>query len=181
MPLLTLRHHNAPSACVGLSSNVVLTLPHALSGVSTQADLQGFFDPLPNHPKIIRVSYEFRGRQHYAEVPDHAPVVLPLAGTLSQKESCFMTSSHFPRTFSALSCVVGLCTSPSISMQRRLADLHLTMRGYARCYASGSRAYRSHAWGPRAVNMEKAGRGRTGGDRCSRALQVTGYLTHRPR
>ncbi|KAF8662369.1 hypothetical protein AX16_001174 [Volvariella volvacea WC 439] len=44
-----------------------------------KAGLQGFFDPAPGAPKVLRIRYQFRGREHYAEIPDYMPVVLPLA------------------------------------------------------------------------------------------------------
>ena len=45
-----------------------------------QSVLQGFSDPAPFTSKSLRVRYLFRGRMHYAEIPDNVPVVLPLAG-----------------------------------------------------------------------------------------------------
>jgi len=48
-----------------------------------QAALQGFSDPAPFTSKSLRVRYMFRGRMHYAEIPDYLPVVLPLAGLFS--------------------------------------------------------------------------------------------------
>ena len=45
-----------------------------------QAALQGFSDPAPFTSKSLRVRYMFRGRMHYAEIPDYLSVVLPLAG-----------------------------------------------------------------------------------------------------
>lgn len=45
-----------------------------------QAGIQGFCDPAPASPKLLRVRYLFRDRQHYAEIPDYVPVVLPLPG-----------------------------------------------------------------------------------------------------
>ncbi|OCH93953.1 DnaJ-domain-containing protein [Obba rivulosa] len=43
-----------------------------------KAGLQGFYDPVPNAAKMLRIRYTFRGREHYAEIPDYKPVVLPL-------------------------------------------------------------------------------------------------------
>lgn len=50
------------------------------SRVMSQAGIQGFYDPAPTSPKSLRVRYLFRDRQHYAEIPDYVPVVLPLPG-----------------------------------------------------------------------------------------------------
>jgi len=47
---------------------------------STQAALQGISDPAPFIAKSLRIRYLFRGRVHFAEVPDYLSVVLPLAG-----------------------------------------------------------------------------------------------------
>jgi DnaJ homolog subfamily C member 11 len=49
--------------------------------MGNQSGIQGFYDPAPECPKMLRVRYDFRGRTHYAEIPDHVPVVLPLAGS----------------------------------------------------------------------------------------------------
>jgi DnaJ family protein C protein 11 len=45
-----------------------------------QSGIQGFYDPAPSLSKSLRVRYVFRGRMHYAEIPDYVPVVLPLEG-----------------------------------------------------------------------------------------------------
>lgn len=45
----------------------------------TKSVLQGFSDPAPFTSKSLRVRYLFRGRMHYADIPDNVPVVLPLA------------------------------------------------------------------------------------------------------
>jgi DnaJ homolog subfamily C member 11 len=42
--------------------------------------MQGFYDPAPGVPKRLRMRYLFRGREHYGEVSDERPVVLPLQG-----------------------------------------------------------------------------------------------------
>lgn len=47
-----------------------------------QTALQGFSDPAPFATKLLRIRYSFRGHDHYAEIPDYLPVVLPLAGLL---------------------------------------------------------------------------------------------------
>ncbi|TFK41618.1 hypothetical protein BDQ12DRAFT_710665 [Crucibulum laeve] len=44
----------------------------------TKAGLQGFSDPSPFTDNVLRVHYLFHGRKHFAEIPDHIPVVLPL-------------------------------------------------------------------------------------------------------
>lgn len=49
-----------------------------------QSVLQGFSDPAPFTSKSLRVRYLFRGRVHYADIPDNVPVVLPLAGWFDQ-------------------------------------------------------------------------------------------------
>lgn len=46
-----------------------------------QSAIQGFVDPAPTLAKSLYVRYYFRGNKHYAEIPDHQPVVLPLKGT----------------------------------------------------------------------------------------------------
>ncbi|PPR02216.1 hypothetical protein CVT26_012108 [Gymnopilus dilepis] len=50
-----------------------------ISGGDSKTALQGFSDPAPFASKSLRIRYLFRGRQHYAEIPDYMPVVLPLA------------------------------------------------------------------------------------------------------
>ncbi|KAI0340380.1 DnaJ-domain-containing protein [Trametopsis cervina] len=50
-----------------------------IPGRRSKAGLPGFYDPAPSVPKCLRVHYTFRGRAHYAEIPDHLPAVLPLA------------------------------------------------------------------------------------------------------
>lgn len=45
-----------------------------------QLGIQGFCDPAPFAPKILRIRYQFRGFGHYAEIPDSVPIVLPQAG-----------------------------------------------------------------------------------------------------
>ncbi|KIM42338.1 hypothetical protein M413DRAFT_131727 [Hebeloma cylindrosporum] len=50
-----------------------------IPGGDTKAALQGFSDPAPFTLKSLRIRYIFRGRMHYAEIPDYLPVVLPLA------------------------------------------------------------------------------------------------------
>ncbi|KAF8899764.1 hypothetical protein CPB84DRAFT_1779906 [Gymnopilus junonius] len=50
-----------------------------IPGGDSKAALQGFSDPAPFAAKSLRIRYSFRGRQHYAEIPDYMPVVLPLA------------------------------------------------------------------------------------------------------
>lgn len=44
----------------------------------TQTILRGFYDPLESCAKRLSIRYEFRGREHYAEFGDSAPVLLPL-------------------------------------------------------------------------------------------------------
>lgn len=56
-------------------------LTHARRLVLPQAGIPGFFDPVAGVPKTLRIRYRFRGRAHYAEIPDYMPVVLPLKGT----------------------------------------------------------------------------------------------------
>lgn len=51
-----------------------------ISHIVRQAALQGFSDPAPFASKVLRIRYLFRGRMHYAEIPDYLPVVLPLSG-----------------------------------------------------------------------------------------------------
>lgn len=50
-----------------------------IPGGGSMANLQGFSDPSPSSPKSLRIRYLFRGRPHYANVPEHLPVVLPLS------------------------------------------------------------------------------------------------------
>jgi len=52
----------------------------AVVHVAWKAGIQGFYDPAPSSPKSLRVRYLFHDRPHYAEIPDHVPVVLPMRG-----------------------------------------------------------------------------------------------------
>ncbi|KAL1943812.1 hypothetical protein VTO73DRAFT_3630 [Trametes versicolor] len=52
-----------------------------IPGIRSKAGIPGFFDPVAGVPKTLRIRYRFRGRAHYAEIPDYMPVVLPLKGT----------------------------------------------------------------------------------------------------
>jgi len=49
-----------------------------IPGRQTKSGLQGFCDPAPNLPKVLKIWYSFRGRRHYASVDDSFAVVLPL-------------------------------------------------------------------------------------------------------
>ncbi|KAI0827143.1 DnaJ-domain-containing protein [Trametes gibbosa] len=49
-----------------------------IPGKRSKAGIPGFYDPVSGVPKTLRVRYKFRGRTHYAEIPDYLPVVLPL-------------------------------------------------------------------------------------------------------
>ncbi|OSD08750.1 DnaJ-domain-containing protein [Trametes coccinea BRFM310] len=49
-----------------------------IPGKRSKAGIPGFYDPVVGVPKTLRIRYKFRGRMHYAEIPDHMPVVLPL-------------------------------------------------------------------------------------------------------
>ncbi|RDX54743.1 DnaJ-domain-containing protein [Lentinus brumalis] len=49
-----------------------------IPGKRSKAGIPGFYDPVTGVPKTLRVRYKFRGRMHYAEIPDYMPVVLPL-------------------------------------------------------------------------------------------------------
>jgi len=74
--------HNSQVYVPGHRTKVV-TIPllsKSVVHVTLQAGIQGFYDPAPTSPKSLRVRYLFRGRQHYAEIPDCIPVVLPLQG-----------------------------------------------------------------------------------------------------
>jgi DnaJ family protein C protein 11 len=46
-----------------------------------QSGIQGFYDPIPSMAKSLQIHYTFHGQNHYAEIPDYLPVVLPLKGT----------------------------------------------------------------------------------------------------
>ena len=59
-------------------------------------------------PKSLRVRYKFRGREHYAEIPDYMPVVIPLKGTL-----CFPTQ-------------ICATTLVGIKLAKRLLSLYVT-------------------------------------------------------
>ncbi|KAK2461004.1 hypothetical protein APHAL10511_006945 [Amanita phalloides] len=50
-----------------------------IPGDQSKSGLQGFVDPAPFTSKVLRIRYLFSGREHYAEIADSAPVVLPLA------------------------------------------------------------------------------------------------------
>ncbi|KAI0634860.1 DnaJ-domain-containing protein [Trametes polyzona] len=49
-----------------------------IPGKRSKAGIPGFYDPVSGVPKTLRIRYKFRGRMHYAEIPDYLPVVLPL-------------------------------------------------------------------------------------------------------
>jgi len=49
-----------------------------IPGRRPKTHLHGFFDVLPGVPKVLTISYSFRDRPHYAEIPDNHPVTLPL-------------------------------------------------------------------------------------------------------
>ncbi|KAI0360473.1 DnaJ-domain-containing protein [Trametes cingulata] len=49
-----------------------------IPGKRSKAGIPGFYDPVSGVPKSLRIRYKFRGRMHYAEIPDYMPVVLPL-------------------------------------------------------------------------------------------------------
>ncbi|KIL63513.1 hypothetical protein M378DRAFT_25009 [Amanita muscaria Koide BX008] len=51
-----------------------------IPGDHPKIGLQGFSDPAPFALKALRIRYLFNGREHYAEMSDDAPIVLPLAG-----------------------------------------------------------------------------------------------------
>jgi len=51
-------------------------------GGRPKSALRGFYDPLPDCKKRLAVRYDFRGRSHYAEFQDLAPIVLPLESHL---------------------------------------------------------------------------------------------------
>lgn len=57
-----------------------LSLLWKLSDYQHQSGIQGFLDPTPSLEKSLRVRYLFRGNEHYAEIPDYLPVILPLKG-----------------------------------------------------------------------------------------------------
>ncbi|KAI0746997.1 DnaJ-domain-containing protein [Daedaleopsis nitida] len=50
----------------------------SIPGKRSKAGIPGFYDPVAGVPKALRVRYKFRGRMHYAEIPDYSPVVIPL-------------------------------------------------------------------------------------------------------
>ncbi|TCD67798.1 hypothetical protein EIP91_011926 [Steccherinum ochraceum] len=69
----------------GLEIDVTIPLQALVSksqlyipGRRSKVGLQGFRDPVPGVAKTLRVRYTFRGREHYAEIPDFKPTVLPL-------------------------------------------------------------------------------------------------------
>ncbi|KAL5514291.1 hypothetical protein ACEPAG_2379 [Sanghuangporus baumii] len=53
-----------------------------IPGETSKSLLRGFYDPLPECSKRLSVRYEFRGRMHYAEIGEHAPMILPLESHL---------------------------------------------------------------------------------------------------
>jgi hypothetical protein len=88
-------------------------------GVS-QAGIQGFYDPAPASPKLLCVRYLFRDRQHYAEIPDYVPVVLPLPGVSIVLIQAYLglTMLFRPRSSRELSGYLVLqtyCRSHSVS------------------------------------------------------------------
>ncbi|RXW20186.1 hypothetical protein EST38_g5676 [Candolleomyces aberdarensis] len=50
-----------------------------IPGGRSKSNLQGFSDPAVFTSKTLRIRYVFRGRSHYAAIPDYLPVVLPLS------------------------------------------------------------------------------------------------------
>ncbi|TDL24635.1 DnaJ-domain-containing protein [Rickenella mellea] len=77
---------------LGLSVDVTIPLQALvhnaqlyIPGNRPKYGLPGFYDPLPEFHKKLQIRYEFRGRSHYAEVADLAPVVLPLQDHLVEK------------------------------------------------------------------------------------------------
>ncbi|KAI0084716.1 hypothetical protein BDY19DRAFT_909620 [Irpex rosettiformis] len=66
--------------------------------LASPAGIPGFYDPAPSIAKSLRVHYTFRGRPHYAETPDHLPVVLPLEGELRALYSRFAARLHTTHT-----------------------------------------------------------------------------------
>ncbi|KAJ6484339.1 hypothetical protein C8R47DRAFT_551994 [Mycena vitilis] len=50
-----------------------------ISGRHPKSSIQGFLDPAPYIAKSLRVRYLFRGRMHFAEVPEYLSLILPLA------------------------------------------------------------------------------------------------------
>ncbi|KAI5120611.1 hypothetical protein M0805_008087 [Coniferiporia weirii] len=76
-----------PMADLGINVTIpVQSLVHNgqlfIPGRRSKSVLRGFYDPLPRCAKRLSVRYEFRGRPHYAEVGEHAPVLLPLESHL---------------------------------------------------------------------------------------------------
>ncbi|KAJ7770504.1 hypothetical protein B0H16DRAFT_1306809 [Mycena metata] len=72
---------------LGLSWDVTVPLQTSvrgsqiyISGRHSKSSIPGFLDPAPFTLKALRVRYLFRGRMHYAEVPEYLSLVLPLAG-----------------------------------------------------------------------------------------------------
>ncbi|KAF7974873.1 hypothetical protein HWV62_11131 [Athelia sp. TMB] len=63
-----------------------------IAGHRTKSGIQGFYDPAPSFAKSLRINYLFRGRPHFADVPDHRPVVLPLEGESTISNSMAHTS-----------------------------------------------------------------------------------------
>ncbi|KAF7350430.1 J domain-containing protein [Mycena venus] len=50
-----------------------------ISGRHPKSSIQGFLDPAPFTLKSLQVRYLFRGRTHFAEVPEYLSLILPLA------------------------------------------------------------------------------------------------------
>ncbi|KAJ6631122.1 hypothetical protein B0H10DRAFT_1938666 [Mycena sp. CBHHK59/15] len=71
---------------LGLSWDVTIPVQALVRGSQVhisarhpKSSIQGFLDPAPFTLKSLRVRYLFRGRMHFTEVPDHLPLILPLA------------------------------------------------------------------------------------------------------
>ncbi|KAJ6571713.1 hypothetical protein B0H19DRAFT_665443 [Mycena capillaripes] len=71
---------------LGLSWDVMIPLQTLvrssqiyISGRHPKSSIQGFLDPAPYTVKSLRVRYLFRGRMHFAEVPEYLSLILPLA------------------------------------------------------------------------------------------------------
>ncbi|KAL5521675.1 hypothetical protein ACEPAF_2423 [Sanghuangporus sanghuang] len=70
-----------------------------IPGESSKSLLRGFYDPLPECSKCLSVRYEFRGRMHYAEIGEHAPLVLPLESHLVEHMDDKWSKPNVPRWY----------------------------------------------------------------------------------
>ncbi|KAJ3567834.1 hypothetical protein NP233_g6104 [Leucocoprinus birnbaumii] len=66
------------------------------SGEETKLNIQGFFDPAPSVPKVLRIHYLFCEQKHYAEIPDCRTIVLPLLEHKVDASATYVQHDNIP-------------------------------------------------------------------------------------